>query len=211
MLWLGAAAGVAAAAQDDRAELVALNEQRAAIEAQFKAESEICAKRFFVNSCLDDAKLRRSAGLKPLQDREAVLDTNERRARAEAQRVRVAEREREFAAAEGRHRTEQLLAPQVAPAPPAAKAKVAAPDKPSAKNLAAAQQAKEANEREAAQRRQAQKASYLAEQLARQKAAEQRQTLKDEKLKGKKPAKPLPIPSAAEIEAASSAPPPLKR
>ncbi|MDC8770721.1 hypothetical protein [Roseateles albus] len=200
-----------AAAQDDRAELITLNEQRAVIEAQFKAESERCAGRFFVNACLDDAKLRRSAGLKPLQDREAVLDANERRARAEAQRVRVAEREREFAAAEGRHRTEQLLAPQVAPAPPAAKAKAASPAKPGAQSPATTQQAKQALEREAAQRRQLQKADYLAEQEARQKAAERRQVLRDEKLKGKKQPIALPIPSAAEIEAASSAPPPIKR
>ncbi|MCV2355167.1 hypothetical protein LNV09_13510 [Paucibacter sp. B2R-40] len=211
VLLSAAVAGAAAAVLDDRAELRTLDEQRAVIEAQFKADSELCARRFFVNACLDDAKLRRSAGLKPLQDREAVLDANERRARAEAQRERVAAREREFAQAQGRLRTAELLAPAPAHVPPASKAQAAPAPKPSSESQLSTQRAKAAQASEAAQRRQVQKADYLSEQVARQKAAERRQVLRDEKLKGKKQPTALPIPSAADIEAAASAPPLLKR
>jgi colicin import membrane protein len=199
LLALSFAAGVAA--QDDRA----------AIEARFKAANEICAQRFFVNACLDEAKARRNADLKPLQEREALMDANARRARADAQRERVAEREREFAAVEGRHRTAELLATPKPAAPAAPGDKPKAASAPNALSLDASRQAKQTQAHEAAQRRQVQKADYQSEQLARQKAAEQRQTVRDEKLAGKKPPAALPLPSAAEIEAASSAPPPQKR
>lgn len=189
---------------------VAAQDERAAIEARFKAASEICAKRFFVNACLDEAKSQRHADLKPLQEREALADAQERRARAEAQRERVAEREREFAAAEGRHRTAELLAAPKSAAPKAPADKPKAASAPNALSLEATRQAKQAQAREAAQRRQAQKASYQSEQVARQMAAEQRQTVKDAKLAGKKPPAALPLPSAAEIEAASSAPSPKR-
>lgn len=186
------------AANGDAAELVNLDTQRAAIEQRFKAQSEFCARRFFVNACLDEAKAARKADLEPLQAREAAADALERRARAEAQRQRVVERELEFAAAEGRQRTAELLRPPVQPAADPPKARpVPAPKQQE-------QQAKASQAQEEARRRQAQKANYQSEQEARLKEAERRQALNQEKLKGKKPALALPIPSAAEIEAAGS-------
>ncbi len=197
--------GLPAAAEEVRADLLDLKAQRAAIEAQFKAESDVCAQRFLVNACLDEAKGRRSTGLKPLQEREAVIDAQERRARADAQRERVAEREREFAEAEGRHRTAELLTQPAKPALSIAKTNPPSAPKASAQNLEAEQQNKAALTRESAQRRQAEKARYLSEQEARQKASAQRQASRAEHPTGKKSPAALPIPSAAEIEAASSA------
>jgi hypothetical protein len=190
---------LAGAVTDEATELAGLNAQRAAVEQRFKAQSEVCAGRFFVNACLDEAKAVRKAELEPLQTREAAIDAKQRRARAEAQAQRVAERELEFAAAEGRNRTAELSQPvaasAAAPAPPKAR--------PEPKQR---EQAAKSNQAQAeARRRQAQKASYQSEQVLRQQEAERRQALSQEKLKGKKPAMALPIPSAAEIAAAGSA------
>ncbi|MCV2366764.1 hypothetical protein [Roseateles oligotrophus] len=200
-----------ALSQDDRAELQRLNAERSAIETQFKAESDVCARRFFVNACLDEAKAKRSAGLKSLQEREAAIEANERRARADAQRERVAEREREFAEAEGRRRTAQLLAPAAPVASAPAKAKPMPASKHHPSSPQEAQQAKSVMALEDAQRRQQQKANFQSEQAARQKEAERRQAIAEAKLKGKKAPMALPIPSAAEIEAAGSAASAIKR
>lgn len=194
----------AASLKNDGAELLRLNAQRSSLEAQFKAESEVCARRFFVNACLDEAKDKRNAALRPLQEREAAIEAHERRAMAEAQRERVKAREREFAEAEGRHRTAQLLAaPAAASGADTAAPKPAPTPKVSAQNKQLEQQAKSRKAQEEAQRRQVQKASYQSEQDARQKVAQDRQALKE--AKGKKSPMPLPIPSAAEIEAAGHA------
>lgn len=187
---------LAVAAQDEGAELADLNAQRAAVEQRFKAQSEVCARRFFVNACLDEAKAIRKGELGPLQAREAAIDAKQRRARADAQAQRVAERELEFAAAEGRQRTAELQQP---PAQPAAEPPKPRPV-PAPKQQA--QQVKANQARDEARRRQAQKAGYQSEQALRQQEAERRQALSQEKLKGKKPPLALPIPSAAEIEAA---------
>lgn len=187
---------LAGAAEDEASELAGLNEQRATIEQRFKVQSEICARRFFVNACLDEAKASRKAELEPLQTREAAIDAKQRRARADAQTQRVAERELEFAAAEGRQRTAELQQP---PAQPAAEPPKPRPV-PAPKQRE--QQAKADQAREEARRRQAQKAGYQSEQALRQQEAERREALSRDKLKGKKPPLALPIPSTAEIEAA---------
>lgn len=212
--WVGAA-GVAEPPGADRAELLRLSEERAVIAQQFTAESAQCERRFFVNACLDEAKSKRSAALRPLELREAALDAQERRARAAAQRERVSQREREFAEAEGRERTAQLLAAPAPAAPVAAKAgpdPAATPAVPSQQpSPQQSQKLKADKAQDEAKRREAQKADYQREQALRQKEAERRQAVNDAKQKGKQPPAGLPIPSAAEIEAAGSAAPPVKR
>jgi colicin import membrane protein len=209
------AADVSAAASDERAELLRLTAARTVIAQQFKADSEQCQRRFFVNACLDEAKSKRSAALRPLEAREAVLDANQRRARAEAQRERATQREREFAEAEGRQRTAQLLAAQVPARPLAAKAEAASgsvgtlPAKQ--QTMQRSQQIKAGKAQDEAKHRELQKANYQSDQALRQQEAERRRLANEAKLKGKKAPLALPIPSSAEIEAAGSAAPPAKR
>lgn len=208
--WVGAA-GVAEQPGAYRAELLRLSEERAVIAQEFMAESAQCERRFFVNACLDEAKSKRSAALRPLELREAALDAQERRARAAAQRERVSQREREFAEAEGRERTAQLLAAQAPAVPVAAKPVPASAATPALPSKQQTQQFKADKAQDEAKRREAQKADYQREQALRQKEAERRQAVNDAKQKGKQAPAGLPIPSSAEIEAAGNAAPPLKR
>ncbi|WP_310383142.1 hypothetical protein [Roseateles sp.] len=201
----------AADVSDERAELLRLTAARSVIAQQFEADSEQCARRFFVNACLDEAKSKRSAALRPLEAREAVLDTHQRRARAEAQRERATQREREFAEAEGRQRTAQLLAAQTPDLPLAAKAGPASGPAITASVKPQSKQIKADKAQDEAKRRELQKANYQSEQALRQQEAERRRVINEAKQKGKQPPLALPIPSAAEIEAAGSAAPPVKR
>lgn len=225
LIWLCllvfANAALAADVSDERAELLRLTAARSVIAQQFKADSEQCERRFFVNACLDEAKSTRSAALRPLEAREAVLDTNQRRARAEAQRERATQRETELAEAEGRQRTAQLLAAQLlaaqllaaqtpalplaAKAVPASGPAVTVPAKPQSRQIKADKAQAEAK------RRELQKANFQSEQTLRQQEAERRRVSNEAKQKGKQSPIALPIPSAAEIEAAGSAAPPVKR
>jgi len=165
-----------------------LAQARAAIESRFAAESQECATRFAVNSCMDEARARRSAALKPVVRREQQLEAEDRRARAEAQAKRVQQRQQESATAEA----ERLVAPIKAsePSPVRPEPKPHAVGDP--EQRIQAQQSREiAAERDAAHNRVRQGKRQQQLLVRREDAAR-----KAEKAKG---AASLPVPSAVEI------------
>jgi len=192
-LLLVAMSQVAADSADERQRL---SQQRVGIEARFAQESQACLGRFIVNACLDDARARRVAGLKPLQTREDALDAAERRERAQAQRDRVAQKELEFAAEELRRST----AAQAKPAALAASTSATPQPDPrrpraSAQSHGQAVQAELAvAEREALRRREQAAARQLEQQQLQDRQAQSA---------GKPPAPPLPVPTAAEVARAA--------
>ena len=188
----------AQAEQDERARL---QQQRAEIEARHASESQACEGRFAVNDCLDEARARRSAGLKPIAAREQALDAQARQARALAQRERVAERQRAFSADEGRRLSQSLLAPPAsansAMLPPPRTPRAASQAHAEAQQLQLLKSEREAQrQRERLTERQRQLREHRAEVERRQQQAAAR---------GKKTAAPLPVPTAAQIAAAASA------
>jgi len=219
MAWLGgatqawAADAVDPAAQTSQLELQQLGQQRAEIEARFKAESLLCEQRFAVNDCLNRVRAERSLALKPIVTREQEIDKLERQARAEAQRQRVIEREQEAARLEAQRRMAELLAAQrealrrsepaeAEPEPAPAEAVVAKP-RPSVQEIERAQRAKKLRADQEAERRLAQRQAFERQQAAHQREAQQRMAQREAESKGKKAPSSLPIPSAAEIAAAS--------
>ncbi|MCV2349087.1 hypothetical protein [Paucibacter sp. Y2R2-4] len=206
-----AADAAQATVQESQMELQQLGQQRAEIEARFKAESLLCEERFAVNDCLNRVRAERSLALKPITSREQEIDKLERRARAEAQRQRVIEREQEAAKLEAQRRMSELLAAQrealrqsepAGVAPSNASAGVVKP-RPSVQELEQAQRAKKLRADQEAERRLAQRQAFERQQAAHQREAQQRMAQREAQSKGKKAAASLPIPSAAEIAAAS--------
>ena len=62
-----------------------INLERARLEKGFAAEDVVCYRRFMVNNCLDEVKLRRREALADLRRQEIALEEQERRAKAAAQ------------------------------------------------------------------------------------------------------------------------------
>ena len=62
-----------------------INLERARLEKGFTAEDVVCYRRFMVNNCLDEVKLRRREALADLRRQEIALEEQERRAKAAAQ------------------------------------------------------------------------------------------------------------------------------
>lgn len=206
-----AAEAAEAAPPTHQMELQQLGQQRAELEVRFKAESLLCEQRFAINDCLNRVRAERSLALKPIVTREQEIDKLERRARAEAQRQRVIEREQEAARLEAQRRTSELLAAQrealrrseqADAAPSNAEVGVAKP-RPSVQELEQAQRAKKLRADQDAERRLAQRQAFERQQAAHQREAQQRTAQREAESKGKKAAATLPIPSAAEIAAAS--------
>ena len=201
MLVLGIAASVFTAHADDDADRRALQQQRLALDAQLTRDIEVCEGRFAVNACLDEARVRHSAAISPLTAKLDALDTRERFDRAAAQQERVAARQREFAADEGRRRTELLQAP-VAASPAGA----------SASNLPRGPRAADPEVRAKLLRKQAvvdaqtaqNNREQLAQRLRQQQLREQsrQQRIEARARSGKKPGLALPLPTAAEVAAA---------
>ena len=179
----------AQAAEPPRKQLAA---ERAAIEARFAAESRECATRFVVNACMDEARERRSAALKPVVAREQALAAEERRERARAQAERVQQRQQEAATAEARALSVPLRASEPKPVKVIAKPR-AVPD--AAARAAKSQAREEVAEAEAERNR---KKLAAREAKARERQLEAQRNAG--KLKPKGAAK-LPTPSAAEIAA----------
>ncbi|MEJ6005499.1 hypothetical protein WG899_08070 [Paucibacter sp. AS339] len=186
-------------------ELQQLAQQRADLEQRFKADSLACEQRFAVNDCLDRVRAQRNLALKPILAREQDIDRLERQARAEAQRLRVLEREREAAVLEAQRRTAELLAAQRAAirahedidSPPPVKLRA------SPQELEQTQRAKQLRADQEAQRRLAQRQAFERQQAQQRRDAQQRLDAREEaQSKGKKASAPLPIPSAEEIAAA---------
>ena len=210
MLVLGIALCALPVQADDDAERLALQQQRGALDAQLARDSEICETRFAVNACLDKLRTRHSAAISPLVAKLEAIDARERIARAVAQKVRVAERQREFAAEQSRRRTEASTAPVAAHAAKAAKA--VSPVEGAASNPPRTPRAADPEVRAKLLRKQAAADAQTAQNNRDQLAARQRQQQLREQAQqqraeararsGKKPGVALPLPTQAEVAAA---------
>ena len=190
----------ALAVSDEAAERRQLEQQRREIEARFKADSAECQTHFVVNSCIAALRTQRNAAIRPIEARERALDAAERKARAEAQAQRVADRQRDFAAEQARRRAEAQGKPAVTSAPPV---------------LATTRKPPVALEVRQQQMQKQLEADKLAAEHQRQQLLERQQQLKQRQqdnadrlaaraANGRKPGAPLPTPSAADVASAAS-------
>lgn len=189
-------------AETERAQL---GRARQEIEARFVRDSQVCESRFFVTSCLDEARARKQADLRPLQAREDALNTADRRARAQAQREDVQRRQSEFASEEARRRTEALLAPAV-PASQASR-ELRSARQPAAdwRERELQKAADEARAARAAQQRRQQARERELQSKARQTQAEARKAQREQERGAQAAPLALPKPTAAELAAAAQA------
>lgn len=67
------------------AERLRINTERARLEAAFAMEDTACYKRFLVNNCLEEVKVRRRDALADLRRQEIVLNDEARKAKAAEQ------------------------------------------------------------------------------------------------------------------------------
>ena len=67
------------------AERLRISTERAAFEAGFNREDVACYKKFFVNNCLDEVKVRRADALADLRRQEILINDLERKARGAEQ------------------------------------------------------------------------------------------------------------------------------
>jgi hypothetical protein len=88
----------AALAQDAGIERARIDDERRQVEARYAAEEADCRQRFFVTSCVDQAKARRREGLDILLQQELQLDDAERRRRAADRLQAIEARRAEMAA-----------------------------------------------------------------------------------------------------------------
>ena len=66
--------------------------ERSRLEAGFAAEDAVCYRKFLVNRCLDEVKIRRVEALADLRRQELSLNEQERKARAAAQILKTEEK-----------------------------------------------------------------------------------------------------------------------
>ena len=74
------------------AERLRISTERAKLEAAFTLEDSACYKRFLVNNCLDEVKVRRRDALADLRRQEIVLNDEARKARAAEQLQKTEEK-----------------------------------------------------------------------------------------------------------------------
>lgn len=180
-----------ASVADDRQ---AIAEQRRRLETGFAAEEAACARRFAVNACLEDVRLRRRAELTLLREQELRLDDEARQARAEERRASVAAKQAAAAARPASGSTP----PAEHGAPPAQDRAPPLPSSPSPRDpltreAAAAQAARAATaaaERARAAERRREEARLAQERIARRLA---------ERAAQGRPVAPLPGASASPI------------
>jgi colicin import membrane protein len=84
----------AASADPERRRLA---EQKAAVEARFRASEAECRQRFVVVACVDEAKAQRRKELAVLREQELVIDDADRKQRAAARRADIAEKQAQAA------------------------------------------------------------------------------------------------------------------
>lgn len=93
--------------------------ERAAIEARFAAREAVCYDKFFVNSCLDEAKERRRTALAAQEAIEVEAAYFKRKHKVEERDRAMAEAEAAYQAEEARAGAEPPAAPkEIAPVPP---------------------------------------------------------------------------------------------
>jgi colicin import membrane protein len=90
-----AAPPVTSTAQADQ-QLAAVARERAGIEARFAERERVCYDKFFVTSCLDEAKERRRAGLAAQRAIEVQAERFKRQAGVEERDRKLAEAEKKF-------------------------------------------------------------------------------------------------------------------
>ena len=73
----------------DDAERLRISADRSKLEATFALEDTTCYKRFLVNKCLDEVKLRRREALADLRRQEVVLNDEVRKAKAAEQLQKI--------------------------------------------------------------------------------------------------------------------------
>ena len=83
-------AGSAALQSTPNAERARIGRERAQLESVFAAEDTACYRKFLVNNCLDEVKLRRRDALADLRRQEISLNAQDRKAKA-AEQVRKTE------------------------------------------------------------------------------------------------------------------------
>lgn len=169
-----AAQGMEAVASDEvfaesaRSERGRLQQERDVLEAQFKAQEQVCQQRFWVNACTRDVALRKRQALAALRRREQVLE--------------LAERQRRLDAALARAEARQLEQSSRAPAEPE-------------EDVAARRQRELQSREQERARREAEAASRAEQQQAREAEAERRRQAREEEAR-QRPARPaLPDPT----------------
>jgi hypothetical protein len=109
---------VTSVAQADQ-QLAAVARERAGIEARFAERERVCYDKFFVNSCLDEAKERRRSALAAQRAIEVQADRFKREAVVVERDRNLAEAERRFQEQEARLAAEPAApTPAAAPVPP---------------------------------------------------------------------------------------------
>lgn len=212
MACLGSSAALAAAQPtpaQDAARQVALQQQRAQVQAEYAAQRGACLQRFFVNDCLDAAREKERAALAPIDtDLQAIaLRGRLRAAEDELRRVQAnraasqrgqpdrAQAEQQSAAREAdlaqRQQQAAQRAAQAAAAPPKTPATAAAPVPTPAGRLfpAPAPQSQMSPAQRAAEIKQAE-----ADFAAKQKAYAEKQAEQARQNAAKPSAAPLPVP-----------------
>lgn len=121
---------------DAKRRLVSVSEQKAAIEAQFAASEQECYNRFFVNSCLDQAKEKRRSALAYQKAIDIEAQQFQRKTTADERDLEVAKAVKEFEADQAR------VAAQPAALPVAAQPKLARPGKATLQDRRAAHSAR---------------------------------------------------------------------
>jgi colicin import membrane protein len=71
--------------QSNDAERLRISNERAALEARFNLENTACYKKYLVNRCLDDVKLKHGEALADLRRQEISMADQERKAKGAAQ------------------------------------------------------------------------------------------------------------------------------
>jgi len=84
-------------AEHDARERARIEQERERVEAQYKEARADCYQRFWVNSCLTDARRARRVVIDRLRAEEIVLDDAKRLAEAQVQKQRVEARRAEHA------------------------------------------------------------------------------------------------------------------
>jgi len=181
------------------AERQALGRQRAEFDALYANDQAACRERFAVSDCLDAARLRHSAAVDPLIRRQQALDSAERAAKARTAREQAASREAEAGAeAASRGKSSQSATHAGAPPPLVARPR-SLPSEEERRQALAERDAKATAQANAQRARQAARRADLAQRqkLAAEQSRERAAKLSDG---GRKPAAPLPEPSASAIE-----------
>jgi colicin import membrane protein len=71
--------------QSNNAERLRINDERTALEARFNLENAACYKKYLVNRCLDEVKLKHRDALADLRRQEISIADQERKAKGAAQ------------------------------------------------------------------------------------------------------------------------------